>query len=101
MSWRRWGDARETRRCRRVAPWAHTRARPRRRRPYHARARAVAQAKLDALAALAAQGRVRDFCAAIVPLDLSAEDAAHFAAGLEADPERRAPPHRTASPSHA
>jgi hypothetical protein len=31
---------------------------------------------------------VRDFCAAFVPLDLSADDAAHFAAGLEADAER-------------
>jgi len=54
-------------------------------------ARAHRQAKLDALCALADAGRVRDFCAAFVPLDLSAEDAAEFAAGLEADPERRVP----------
>ena len=49
------------------------------------------QAKLDALCALADAGRVRDFCAAFVPLDLSAEDAADFASGLEADRERCEP----------
>ncbi len=84
MSWRRWADARATPRCRRVHTRAHTRAAggPKRRnaRP--------AQAKLDALAALASAGRIRDFCAAFVPLDLSAQDAADFAAGLEADAER-------------
>jgi hypothetical protein len=50
-----------------------------------------AQAKLDALHALASAGRIRDFCAAFVPTDLSAEDAAHFAGGLETDAERCAP----------
>jgi hypothetical protein len=65
------------------------------------------QAKLDALVALADAGRVRDFCAAFVPLDLSAQDAAEFATGLEADPERcaafRASPQRrsTAGSPHS
>jgi hypothetical protein len=70
--------------------FSHTHALP----PSRAHTPAL-QAKLDALASLAAAGRVRDFCAAFVPLDLSPEDAAHFATGLEADPERCAPAHTT------
>jgi len=46
------------------------------------------QAKLDQLAALGEAGRVRDFCALFLPLDLSAEEAEEFTAGLEADGER-------------
>ena len=44
--------------------------------------------KLELLAAHAAAGRLRDFCAAFLPLDLSAGEASEFVAGLEADTER-------------
>ena len=44
--------------------------------------------KLELLAAHASAGRLRDFCAAFLPLDLSAEEASDFVAGLETDTQR-------------
>jgi hypothetical protein len=49
---------------------------------------AALQAKLDALAALAAQGDVRGFCAAFLPLDLAPDEAEEFTSGLAEDVER-------------
>ena len=46
------------------------------------------QAKLDLLARLGAEGKVREFCQHFLPLDLSAEEAEEFTTDLEADAVR-------------
>ena len=46
------------------------------------------QAKLDQLAALARDGKIRELVAVFVPLDLSPAEAAEFASDLEGDKDR-------------